>query len=109
MNWLGKVFKKKKKSYNTDCNYKLLIIDDKAEHFHTILGISEERASEITKICYDGYKGHDCLHATLEAVVSECKHINEVVFATLVTQKVVATEQSKDRLHHMLKDLFGRG
>ena len=102
MNWFRKVFKKKKKSYNTNCDYKLLIIDEKAEHFHTILGITEKRADEIAKICYDGYKGHDYLHATLEAVVSECKHTNEVVFATLVTQKVVATEQSKDRLQHML-------
>jgi hypothetical protein len=108
MNWLEKVFKKKKKSYNTDCNYKLLIIDDKAEHFHEILGVTEKRADELAKICLDAYKSHDYLHATLEEVVSKCKHTNEVVFATLITQKVIASEQSKDRLHHMLKGLFSR-
>lgn len=33
MKWLGKLFKKKKKSYNTDGQYKLLIIDEEANFF----------------------------------------------------------------------------
>lgn len=109
MNWLGKLFKKKKKGYNTDCNYKLLIIDDTQEHLHDIIGITEARAEELTEMCIKAYRGHKYFHETLEEVVSNCKHVNEVVFSTLVTQKVVVSEQSKERLHHMLKDLFGRG
>ena len=109
MNWFGKLFNKKKKTYNTDCNYKLLILDEKAEHLHDIIGITETRAEELTETCLKAYRGHQYFHETLEEVVSNCKHTNEVVFATLVTQKIVTSEQSKERLHHMLKDLFGRG
>ena len=109
MNWLGKLFKKKKKSYNTDCNYKLLIIDDTQQHLHEILGISEERTEELAKVCVKAYEKHDYFHATLEEVVSHCKHTNEVVMATLITQKVVDKNQSKDRILGLLKGMFGNG
>lgn len=109
MNWLGKVFKKKKKSYNTDCNYKLLIIDDKEELLHNILGISEKRAEELTEVCINAYKNNEQLHSCLEEIVDNCKHTNEVVFATLISQKVIDRFQSRDRMLGLLKNMFGHG
>ena len=109
MNWLGKMFKKKKKSYNTDCNYKLLIIDEKEELLHKIFGIAEERCEQLTKIAIDAYKNNDQYHSTLVEVIDHCKHTNEVVFATLITQKVVDRFQSRDKVLGMLNDIFGRG
>ncbi len=109
MNWLGKMFKKKKKTYNADCNYKLLIIDDKEELLHNILGICEERCEELTKVCIEAYKNNDHLHSTLEDIVSHCKHTNEIVFSMLVAQKVIDRFQSRDKMLGMLKDIFGHG
>jgi hypothetical protein len=109
MNWLGKMFKKKKKGYNMDCTHKLLIIDDKEELLHKILGISEKRCEIITEVCINAYKGNDQLHSCLEEVVGHCKHTNEVVFATLICQRVIEKMQSKDRVLDLLKNMFGNG
>lgn len=109
MNWLGKMFKKKKKGYNTDNQYKLLIIDEKEELLHKIFGIAEERCEELTRIAIKAYNDNDAMHSTLVDVISYCKHTNEVVFATLITQKVIARNENHERLHNMLKNMFGNG
>ncbi len=109
MNWLGKMFKKKKKGYNTDSQYKLLIIDETKELIHEILGITEKRVKELLDVCVDAYHKHNTMHQALETVVSECKHTNEVVMATLMLQKVVDRHNNSDRVHNLLKNLFGRG
>jgi hypothetical protein len=109
MNWLGKMFKKKKKGYNTDGQYKLLIIDDEAELLHKNLGISDERVKELLALCVKAYQNSKSMHTGLEKVVIECKHTNEVVMASLMLQKVVDKHQSHERMHDMLKNLFDRG
>jgi len=109
MNWLGKMFKKKKKGYNTDGQYKLLIIDEKADLLHRNLGITDERAEELIEVCLNAHNKYDILHEALEKVVSECKHTNEVVMASLMMQKLIDKFNSSDRLHNMLKNLFNRG
>jgi hypothetical protein len=107
--WLGKLFKKKKKGYNTDGQYKLLIIDEDAELLHQNLGITDERVKELLEICIDAYEKSNAMHSALEKVVSECVHTNEVVMASLMLQKVVDKHNSSDRLHNLLKNMFGRG
>jgi len=109
MNWLGKLFKKKKKTYNTDHNYKLLIIDDSKELIHEILGISDERAEELLNICLKAYDNNTHVHTCLEDVVSECKHTNEVVMATLMMQKVIDRKTQMNGLMGALKNMFGNG
>lgn len=109
MNWLGKMFKKKKKSYNMDSNYKLLIIDESQENLHQILGITEERCEILTEVCINAYKENDQLHACLEEIVSHCKHTNELIFATLIAQRVIDRMQSKNKALDLLKDMFGNG
>jgi hypothetical protein len=107
--WLGKLFKKKKKGYNTDGQYKLLIIDEDAELLHQNLGITDERVKELLEICIDAYEKSNAMHSALEKVVSECVHTNEVVMASLMLQKVVDKHNSSDRLYNLLKNMFGRG
>lgn len=110
MNWLGKMFKKKKKkSYPKDIKYQLLIIDDKAEFFHEIIGVSEERAQKLLDVCLKSYKEYQQLHSALEAVVNECTHTNEIVFSTMVFQKIIDRENAKDGLLSHLKSMFGHG
>lgn len=107
--WLGKLFKKKKQSYNTDNQYKLLIIDEKADLLHHNLGITDKRADELLALCVKTHEDYNILHQALEKIVSECKHTNEIVFASLMMQKYIDKFNSSDRLHNMLKNLFGRG
>jgi hypothetical protein len=109
MNWLGKMFKKKKKGYNAVGQYKLLIIDDEANLLHKNLGITNKRVKELLAICVDAYEKSSAMHIALEKVVSECVHTNEVVMASLMLQKVVDRSNSSDRLHNMIKNMFGRG
>ena len=106
MNWLGKLFKKKKKGYNTDGQYKLLIIDEEAELLHHNLGISDERAEEILQACLNAYDTSNILHQALEKIVSECKHTNEVVFSSLILQKIIDRKNHENSLFKSLRDIF---
>lgn len=106
MKWLGKLFKKKKKSYNTDGQYKLLIIDEEAELLHHNLGISDERAEQILQTCLNSYDTSDVLHKALEKIVSESKHTNEVVFSSLILQKIIDRKNHESSLFKSLRDIF---
>jgi hypothetical protein len=108
MNWFGKVFKKKKKSYPQN-EQRLLIIDDNAEHVHEILGISEKRAQEIVDMCLKSYDNNTELTASLEEVVNQSKHTNETVFITMVMLKVIEKKNSMNGLMGALKSMFGHG
>jgi len=109
MNWLGKMFKKKKQVYNTDGQYKLLIIDEDADLLHKNLGITDERVKELLAVCVKAHDECEILHNALERIVSVCKHTNEVVMVSLLMQKIIDKHNSSDRLHNMLKNMFGRG
>ena len=108
MNLFKNVFKKKKKTY-TQSEYKLLIIDDTADQIHSVLGITEERADELLDACINAYHKNGKLHNCLCDIVDECKHTNEVVFATMIMHRVIEKYNSKDRLVDMLKTMFGNG
>ncbi len=108
MKGLGKMFKKKKKSYNTDCNYNLLIIDDTQEHLHDILGITEKRSEDLTKIALKAYHDNNTLHECLVDVIKECKHTNEVVFATLITHRVIEKHKSMNDLGDFVQAILNK-
>lgn len=107
--WLGKLFKKKKKGYNTDGQYKLLIIDDEAELMHHNLGITDVRAEQILKSCIDAFESNNRFHLAMVEVVDKCVHTNEIVFASLMMAKIVEKSDSQTRIHNLLKNMFGRG
>jgi hypothetical protein len=41
-------------------------------------------------------------------VIKECKHTNEVVFATLITHRVIEREKSKGSLEDFIKALLDK-
>lgn len=109
MKRLIKMFGKKKPTYNSDNNYKLLIINDDSNLLHHSLGISDTRVEELLELSIKAYNKNDTLHNVLKDAVSECKHINEVVMATLIVEKIVDKNYSLDRSHSILRNLFGNG
>lgn len=108
MKWLGKLFKKKKKGYNTDGQYKLLIIDEDSDLLHHNLGITDDRAEVLLQTCLNAYDNSIILHAALEKIVSECKHTNEVVFVSLLLQKIIDRKNHENSLFKSLRDIFGK-
>lgn len=109
MNWLGKMFKKKKKGYNTDGQYKLLVIDENAELLHQNLGITDERAEQLLDVCDKAYREYKSLHDALSYMVDKCTHTNEIVFASLLMQSIIDRENSKGRFLNYIKSMFGNG
>ncbi len=109
MKWLGKLFKRKKKGYNTDSKYKLLIINDEAELIHDILGVNEVRANEMVDICLKLYDKHDKLHLCLEELVSHCVHTNEIVYGTMIMEEVIKRKHAILKVDSLFKNMFGRG
>ena len=107
--WLGKLFRKKKKGYNNDGKYKLLIIDDDSELLHKNLGINDTRAEILLTACLESFENSQRVHVAMEKVVDICTHTNEIVFATLMMAKVIEKNESHSRIHNMLKNMFGRG
>lgn len=109
MKWLTKMFGKKKPTYSNNNIYKLLVIDEDAELLHENLGITEKRADELLKACADAYENNNVLYGALGDMVDECKHVNELVLSALMMQKIIDKHKSSDRVHNLLKNMFGRG
>ena len=105
MSLFKKIFKKKP-VIDVQPVGKLLIIDENAELLHEIFGISEERSQELLEICLDVYSKNNLLHECLTTVVDKCNHVNEVVFATMVMQKVIESYALKDRMTEMMNKRF---
>jgi hypothetical protein len=76
---------------NPKIDYQILIINDDADDLANSLGITDDRSSEIGKICFKSYKETSCLSKTLVEISSKINHQNELVFATMIIGK----------LHHM--------
>jgi hypothetical protein len=106
MKWFRKLFKKKKKSYPQDSKFKLCIIDEEGEQLHQNLGITEDRAKELTKLCIDSYQNNELLYKCLDDLVKGCVHTNEIVFATMVLHKVIDRLNAKNRLDDLIKNMF---
>lgn len=102
MNWLGKLFNNKKQNNK----HKLLIIEDKTSSLNVALGISEERSEELLKKCKELYQAHDSIASVLENLVDFCNHTNEIVFSTLLMQKIIEREEAKYNFINDLKNLF---
>jgi hypothetical protein len=80
MNMLGKLFNKKK-SYDTDNKFNVLIIGEDKSDFQEILGITEERGRELLRKSIESYEKQDLFSDSCKEVVDQCQHINEVVYA----------------------------
>ncbi len=106
MKWFRKLFKKKKKSYPQDSKFKLCIIDEKSDLIHEVLGITEERCREITQLCIKAYDASDIKTESYAIVVEQCVHINEVVMAIQIFEKVSHAQAKKRSLRNLMDNLF---
>ena len=81
-----------KKTYKSNENFKLQIINENEEFIDKSLGITESRKKELSLLCVGTYKEKNKnLVLTLEATVNATKHINEAVFVTLMISKLHLT------------------
>jgi hypothetical protein len=112
MKWMKGIFRSTRLKYKP-CEPKFLLIDEKAAYLHDILGISEKRANELLTAADKAYDDHDKLHLCLEELVAICVHTNEVVFATMVLQKIIdqknATHDFQKAVVEFVKKSSGNG
>ena len=101
MKWFRKLFKKK--SYPQDNQFKLCIIDEKSDLLHEILGMTEDRCQEISKIVLNAYDDNDLMHESIDDILAGCKHINEVVLALSIFHKYQELHNKK----HAINKMFG--
>jgi hypothetical protein len=99
MKWIKGIFGTKRLKYKP-CEPKLLIIQDEADLMHDILGITDKRANELFMAADKAYNDHDKLHLCLKELVAICVHTNEVVFVTMVLQKII---DQKNAVHDFKK------
>jgi hypothetical protein len=102
MNWLGKMFKKKK-SYAKQDKFKLCIIDESSDKTHVVLGINEDRMNELRRICDRAYEKHTKLTDAMDDILSQCNHINEVVICLQVYNKLRELSSLEDTLRKITK------
>lgn len=95
-----------KKTYKSNENFKLQIINENEEFIDKSLGITESRKKELSLLCLSTYKEKNKnLVLSLEATVNVTKHINEAVFVTLMISKL----HDADRKHllDILTEILG--
>jgi len=101
-----KLFKRKK--YNTNGVFTVLIIDDKATDLCTTLGITDKRRDELADICREAIKLNK-LSESLIKVYSQCKHENEIAYSTLLIGRLhEQANNHADRLVRLFDQLTGR-
>lgn len=105
MRWLGKRLQKKKKTYSKDGEFKLCIINDNTDIMHETLGLTDERAEELAKICVKSFKKHSKTTDTLNEIYTHCTHINEVTMVLFMFHRI-AELHSKDKIGSLLRNLF---
>jgi hypothetical protein len=104
MKWFRKLFKKK--SYPQDNKFKLCIIDEKSDLIHEVLGITEERCRELTQLCIKAYDASDIKTESYVMIVDQCVHVNEVVMAIQIFEKVSYAQAKKNSLRSLMDNLF---
>ncbi len=105
MKWFRKLFKKK--IYPQDNKFKLCIIDEKSDLIHEVLGITEERCRELTDLCIKAYNASDAKTDSYAMIVEQCVHVNEVVMAIQIFEKVSYAQAKKNSLRSLMDNLFG--
>jgi hypothetical protein len=95
---LKKLFRKK--NYNTSKVFKLSIINDESTNLSEVLGITDDRRDQLASLCREAIK-LEKLSQSLDLVYSECKHENEIAYATLLLGRL--HERETDRSASLLR------
>ena len=85
MSMLGKLFKRKKITVQ---EFNLCIVDDTTSDLWITLGITDKRRNEIIAICNNAYDNHDVKTDCYKEIIEQCTHINEVVPACIVFERM---------------------
>lgn len=104
MNWLGKMFKKKK-SYTKQDKFKLCIIDESSDLTHVVLGITDERMKELKRVCAIAYEKNNKLTGAVDDILKECNHINEVVISIQIYNKICELDSLGSTLRSLVDGL----
>ena len=104
MNVLGKLFNRKKKLVNSP-ELKICIIDDTTSDLWTTFGITDKRRDEIVDLCKKTLHDSDSKSECYVRIVDQCKHVNEVVTATIIFERMC--DRENDPLSGLMK-LFGQ-
>ena len=95
----------RKKNYNTSRVFKLSIINDESTDLSVVLGITEGRRDQLASLCKEAIK-LEKLSQSIDLVYSECKHENEVAYASLLLGRLHERDQNTSsslmRLFEML-------
>lgn len=105
MNMLEKLFKRKKKLGNSP-ELKIRIIDDTTSDLWITFGITNQRRDEIVEFCKKSFNDFDSKSECYVSIVDQCKHVNEVVTATIVFERLCDLQDENPILG--LMKLFGR-
>ena len=103
MNLLGKLFNRKKKLVNSP-ELKVCIIDDTTTDLWTTFGITDKRRDELVDVCKDSLKLNDSKSDAYVYIVDRCKHVNEVITATIIFERM-CEQASENPLAALLKGL----
>jgi hypothetical protein len=85
---------KRKKTLKPSTALKLCIIDDNTSDLWITLGITEERRDEIVAFCKKAYNDHNVKTACYKDIVDQCKHVNEIVPACIVFERICDVENN---------------
>ena len=100
----------KKKTYSQDGEFKLCIINDNTDSLHETLGLTDERAKELSEICLNAWNKHNKTTNMLQEMLGHCKHMNEVTMIFFIFHKIVELKRNETRsgMEGMLREIFGR-
>lgn len=107
MKWLGKRLQKKK-TYSQDGEFKLCIINEDTDLMHETLGLTDQKAEELAKICLKAYENNNKATDMIDEILSHCKHINEVTMAFFMFHRITELKKRESSLGGIFKELFGK-
>jgi hypothetical protein len=85
----------RKKNYSTNKVFKLSIITDNSTDLSIVLGITDARRDQLASFCREGLK-LEKLSQSIDFVYSECKHENEIAYATLLIGRLHEKDRDRD-------------
>jgi len=97
----------RKKNYNTSKVFKLSIINDESRDLSVVLGITEGRRDQLASLCKEAIK-LEKLSQSIDLVFGECKHENEIAYATLLLGRLHEKDQDTGASLMRLFDLLSK-
>lgn len=97
---------KKKKNYNGNCEFKLLIIKDDTDSFSEALGISDQRIHELGDMTKNAHENYDSLTDAYSEIVSKCKHVNELAFCFTVFARISEMKKERKQMLGLFSKMF---